>query len=171
MYEDLDDRVRAIMAHLDDLPDADLADFRDRVSEAVAALAVPDLYTAAILLTGRTFDEERFAAFRTGLLLKGRRCWENAAADPDRLAAYDFTQQEKELDFDADMLHYAPYFVYQHRHGEQADLDEAYPPRRESAGTALPEPESLDLEALRRRFPQLWPKRRAMIEPRESVTP
>jgi hypothetical protein len=166
-YEDLDDRVRGIAAQLEGMTEEELAGFRDQLDQQIRAGWRRELYAAGVLLTGRTFDdEERFQHFLCGLILRGRALYKAVLAEPDALATYDFTQQEKELDYDAGMLFYAPQWAYQERRGEEADLDTDFPP----PAAELPEIDfAFDMEELRRMFPRLWLKRRAMVEPRESM--
>lgn len=163
VYDDLDDRIRALTVQLGDSPDQEIAGFRDQLQACLAQAARSDIYAAGVLLTGRTFDEERFEAFTCMLILKGRQSYEAVLHNPDAMADLDFTQSEKELDFEPDMLLYAPDFAYQDRHGEDADLDAAHP-----AATIEVAPITFrfDKDTLMREFPRLWPKRRAMVEPK-----
>lgn len=163
VYEDPDDRIRALTVQLADSSDEEIAGFRDQLQACLAQAARSDIYAGGVLLTGRTFDEERFEAFRCLLILKGRQPYEAVLRNPDAMADIPFTQAEKELDFAADMLLYAPQFAYQDQHGEDADLDDAHPP---VTIEVAPVSFEYDKELLMREFPRLWPQRRAMVEPK-----
>ena len=167
---DVDDRIRAVMSQLEGMEGEELAGFRDQVRSELLRASTPILYAAGVLLTGRALDTaDRWEAFRCLLLLRGRKFFENVVDNPDRFADYEFTQQEKELDFDSQMLLYAPNFAYQEKYGEEADLDDAFPSSQPEDAS---DPEfSIDIEELPRIFPSFWLKRRAMIPPRESDSP
>lgn len=163
-HTDVDDRIRAVMSQLEGMPDELLAGFRDRLYESLSTLGTDGVYAAGALVSGRVFDELRFESFRALLITKGRDTFDAMIADPDSAALVPWTEQEQELDFETEMLLYAAAFAFQAHHGEDADLDESIPP------TVIPTVE-IDfefpgMEALRDRFPKLWPKRRAMIEPK-----
>lgn len=163
-FEDPDDRIRALTEDLLNADtDEDIVGFRDVLQACLAQATHRDLYAAGVLLTGRTFDDERFEAFRCLLILKGRAVFEAAVRNPDTLGDVPFTQQEKELDFAAEMLLFAPDFAFRERHGEDAEIEDQYP---SATIEVAPIDFTYDKERLKQQFPRLWPMRRAMVEPK-----
>lgn len=165
-FADVDDRIRAVISQLEGSDDADLASFRDRLQECLVRSCSPGVYAVGVLITGRSFDEANFESFRLLLMLKGRLTFDAVIANPDSIADVDFTQQEKELDFAADMLLYAAQFAFQERHGEDADLDELIPPAIfEDTFVTF---EFTNSDTIREQFPRTWPLRRAMVPPKDT---
>jgi hypothetical protein len=165
--EDVDDRIRAVISQLNGMPDDLLAGFRNQLYRKLHQLCTADLYGAGVLLTGRKFDDEYFELFRCLILLKSQQCFEAAQTCADGLARFTFSEQEKELAFEGEMLLFSAHFAYQERHDYDTDLDEVFPPQD------YPDLEIQfqfqSTEKMREQYPQLWPLRRAMVPPKESA--